>query len=205
MEEKKELQQSETYSEIDSVWWENSEENDAFKKPTIKSYLASSIFYEKDVIYNKYLTKLIHNLDLNIDLYSPVENADINDKTKFADSSMIFNADYKRLKETDLLIACIDGDVCPIGTAVEIGIFSELAKHNPHKFIIALFTDSRDGFKTIIPEKIEAMRNGIAQSQFSYTNLFLVGAIESCGILVNNTDDLCKEIQNYFQRQFTQK
>lgn len=165
----------------------------------IKIYLAGSIFYDKDVMYNQMLAEKIRDkakeLDIPIDLYSPVENKTINDKTKFADSRMIYEADYERLAKTDLLVCCIDGDTPPIGTTCEIGIFSEMSKKAvTGKKVIALFTDSRDGFKTVIDEKIDAMKNGIAESQFSYTNLFLVGAIKSCGKLVNNVDDFIKAI-----------
>lgn len=164
----------------------------------INIYLAGSIFYEKDVLYNKMLAEKIRakaeELEIPIDLYSPVENKTINDKTKFADSRMIYMGDYERLEKTDLLVCCIDGDIPPIGTTCEIGIFSEMAKQSPNKSVVALFTDSRDGFKTIIPEKIEVMKEGIAESQFSYTNLFLIGTIHSCGSLVNNIDDFIKEI-----------
>ena len=164
----------------------------------INIYLAGSIFYEKDVLYNKMLAEKIRakaeELEIPIDLYSPVENKTINDKTKFADSRMIYAGDYERLEKTDLLVCCIDGDIPPIGTTCEIGIFSEMAKQSPNKSVVALFTDSRDGFKTIIPEKIDIMKEGIAESQFSYTNLFLVGTIHSCGSLVNNVDDFIKEI-----------
>lgn len=164
----------------------------------INIYLAGSIFYEKDVLYNKMLAEKIRakaeELEIPIDLYSPVENKTINDKTKFADSRMIYAGDYERLEKTDLLVCCIDGDIPPIGTTCEIGIFSEMAKQSPNKSVVALFTDSRDGFKTIIPEKIDVMKEGIAESQFSYTNLFLVGTIHSCGSLVNNVDDFIKEI-----------
>lgn len=164
----------------------------------INIYLAGSIFYEKDVLYNKMLAEKIRakaeELEIPIDLYSPVENKTINDKTKFADSRMIYAGDYERLEKTDLLVCCIDGDTPPIGTTCEIGIFSEMAKQSTNKSVIALFTDSRDGFKTVIPEKIEIMKEGIAESQFSYTNLFLVGTIHACGTLVNNVDDFIKEI-----------
>lgn len=164
----------------------------------INIYLAGSIFYEKDVLYNKMLAEKIRakaeELEIPIDLYSPVENKTINDKTKFADSRMIYMGDYERLEKTDLLVCCIDGDIPPIGTTCEIGIFSEMTKQSPNKSVVALFTDSRDGFKTLIPEKIEVMKEGIAESQFSYTNLFLIGTIHSCGSLVNNVDDFIKEI-----------
>ena len=156
----------------------------------IRAYLAGSIFYEKDVMYNRHLCELIRKAVPDINLYSPVENTEINSK-------MIYYGDYKRLQETDILIAVVDGDVCPVGTAVEIGIFSELANQDKHKKIVALFTDSRDGYKTMIPEKVEIMKKEIAESQFSYTNLFLVGTIKTHGVLVNNTDDMCRWVREY--------
>ena len=38
---------------------------------------------------------------------------------------MVASADNARLDNTDILIACIDGDVLPAGTCAEIGKFHE--------------------------------------------------------------------------------
>ena len=137
----------------------------------MKAYLAGSIFYDKDIKYNAYLAQGIRKAWPGIDMYVPQE-ATINDKTTFADSTMIYNGDYERLKETDLFIACVDNDVPPIGTVTEIGIFSELAKNNPDKHMVILHTDTRDAYKTITQRKVQDMTQHQCASQFNYFNLF---------------------------------
>ena len=92
----------------------------------IKVYLAGSMFCEADQMYNTYLAGCIRDkFGTNIDLYVPQENQSINDKTKCADSHAIFWGDYNRLKNTDIFIARIDGDIPPSGTSAEIGIMSQ--------------------------------------------------------------------------------
>lgn len=96
----------------------------------IKVYLAGSMFCEADRMYNAYLAERIRDRfgDM-IDLYVPQENTSINDKTKCADSNAIFWGDYNRLKNTDIFIARIDGDIPPSGTSAEIGIMSQRIQH----------------------------------------------------------------------------
>lgn len=163
----------------------------------IKAYLAGSIFYEKDIMYNAYLAQGIRKAFPGIAMYVPQE-ATINDKTTFADSTMIYNGDYERLKNTDLLIACVCGDLPPIGTVTEIGIFSELAKQNPEKRMVILHTDTRDACKTISQEKIEDMAQHQCASQFNYFNLFTRGVIETCGVIVETSQQLFEYVQQLY-------
>jgi hypothetical protein len=44
---------------------------------------------------------------------------------------------------TDVLIACIDGDVLPSGTCAEIGKFHEKVMRGDNKYIIGICTDTR--------------------------------------------------------------
>ena len=94
----------------------------------MKAYLAGPIFTYGDLLRNTEWAAKIRAAFPFIDLYSPVENTDINGvegKKKFAGSQLIANGDNARLDYTDVLIACIDGDVIPAGTAAEIGKFHE--------------------------------------------------------------------------------
>ena len=62
----------------------------------MKAYLAGSIFYYADELRNKEWAKKIRDAFPGIDLYSPIENTDINGtegKKKFADSIMVAEAD----------------------------------------------------------------------------------------------------------------
>lgn len=163
----------------------------------MKAYLAGSIFYDKDIKYNAYLAQGIRKAWPGIDMYVPQE-ATINDKTTFADSTMIYNGDYERLKETDLFIACVDNDVPPIGTVTEIGIFSELAKNNPDKHMVILHTDTRDAYKTMTQRKVQDMTQHQCASQFNYFNLFTRGVIETCGVIVGSSEQMFEYIHELY-------
>ena len=84
----------------------------------MKIYLAGGIFYLGDKFRNDYFFKKLTEAFPTADIYDPLQNTDINGvegKKKFADSQIIANADCARLDNTDILVACIDGDVLPSG------------------------------------------------------------------------------------------
>ena len=143
----------------------------------MKIYLAGSIFYHGDVLRNTEWATKIRAAIPNVDLYSPIENTDINGaegKKKFAGSQEIANGDNIRLNNTDILIACIDGDILPAGTCAEIGKFHE---------------------------KIERGASALGEQQYSYQNLYVTGLIKQGGILVSNIEDaiaFIKEKENEY-------
>ena len=117
----------------------------------MKIYLAGSIFYYGDVLRNTEWAQKIREAIPNVDLYSPIENTAINGtegKKKFAGSQEIANGDNIRLDNTDILIACIDGDVLPSGTCAEIGKFHEKIVRGDNKLIIGICTDTRQCYNT---------------------------------------------------------
>lgn len=135
-----------------------------------------------------------------MDLYSPIENTDINGiegKKKFAGSKLIERADNERLDNTDILIACIDGDVLPSGTCAEIGIMRESIRRGDHKYIIGICTDNRECSRTHSEEKDKGGAMDICESQYSYQNLYVVGCIKSSGTLVSNIDDAISFIKEH--------
>ena len=111
-----------------------------------------------------------------IELYVPQENDAINDKTAYADSLTIAEADLKMLVESDVLIAVLDGVEIDSGVAAEIGAFSML-----NKPIIGVLTDVRQQGRDNM-KKIEALKEDGTENQFIYRNLFVIGLIT--GILV---------------------
>ena len=128
-------------------------------------------------------------------MYSPVENTEINGvagKKKFAGSQEIANGDNIRLNNTDILVACIDGDVLPSGTCAEIGKFHEKIERGDHKYIVGICTDNRECSRTHSQAKDDGAAAGICEQQYSYQNLYVVGCIKESGILVNNIDDAIK-------------
>lgn len=161
-------------------------------KRKIKVYLAGSIFYYGDYLRNTEWAKKIRDAIPNVDLYSPIENTDINGtegKKKFADSKMIADADNARLDNTDILIACIDNDTIPSGTSAEIGVFREKIRNGEKKFIIGICTDNRQCYLTHSAAKDEGGASALGEQQYSYQNLYVVGLIKQGGVLVSNIDD----------------
>lgn len=170
----------------------------------MKIYLAGSIFYYGDVLRNTEWAEKIRKAIPTVDLYSPIENTEINGaegKKKFAGSQEIANGDNARLDKTDILIACIDGDVLPSGTCAEIGVMREKIRCGDHKYIVGICTDNRQMFLTHSAEKDAGGAASLGEQQYSYQNLYVTGLIKQSGILVSNIDDaitFIKEKENEF-------
>ena len=166
----------------------------------MNAYLAGSIFYYGDVLRNIEWAKKIRDAIPNINLYSPIENTDINGaegKKKFAGSQEIANGDNIRLNNTDILIACIDGDVLPSGTSAEIGKFHEKIENGAHKYIIGICTDNRQCYLTHSDAKNDGGASALGEQQYSYQNLYVTGLIKQGGILVSNIDDAITALKEY--------
>lgn len=155
-------------------------------------YLAGSIFYYGDELRNKEWAQKIRAAIPNVNLYSPIENTDINGtegKKKFAGSQEIANGDNIRLNNTDILVVCIDGDVLPSGSCAEIGKFHEKIERGDHKYIVGICTDNRQMYLTHSLEKDNGGAAALGEQQYSYQNLYVTGLIKQGGILVNNIED----------------
>ena len=166
----------------------------------MKIYLAGSIFYYGDYLRNTEWAKKIREAFPEVDLYSPIENTDINGiegKKKFAGSREIAKADNERLDKTDILIACLDNDVIPAGTCAEIGKFHEKIARGDGKFIIGICTDNRQCYLTHSEAKDNGGAASLGEQQYSYQNLYVTGLIKEYGVLVSNIEDAIKEIQKW--------
>ena len=166
----------------------------------MKIYLAGSIFYYGDYLRNKEWAKKIREAFPEVDLYSPIENTDINGiegKKKFAGSREIAKADNERLDNTDILIACLDNDVIPAGTCAEIGKFHEKIARGDDKFIVGICTDNRQCYLTHSEAKDNGGAASLGEQQYSYQNLYVTGLIKEYGVLVSNIEDAIKEIQKW--------
>ena len=158
----------------------------------MKAYLAGGIFCYGDLLRNTEWAAKLRAAFPNMDLYSPVENTEINGvegKKKFAGSQEIANGDNIRLNKTDILIACIDGDVLPSGTCAEIGKFHEKIERGENKFIVGICTDNRQMFLTHSAEKNWGGASSLGEQQYSYQNLYVTGLIKQGGVLVSNIED----------------
>ena len=170
----------------------------------MRIYLAGGIFFYGDYLRNiEWATKIREKFP-NAYLYSPVENTEINGvegKKKFAGSQEIANGDNIRLDNTDVLIACIDGDVLPSGTCAEIGKFHEKIMRGDNKYIIGICTDTRQCYNTHSDAKDAGGAASLGEQQYSYQNLYVTGLIKQAGTLVYSIDEVIEvleQIQNKF-------
>jgi len=167
------------------------------KGAKMKAYLAGPIFTYGDLLRNTEWAKKIREAFPGIDLYSPVENTDINGvegKKKFADSRMIAQADNARLDNVDILIACIDGDVLPSGTCAEIGKFHEKIARGDKKILVGICTDNRQCFLTHSEAKDNGGASELGEQQYSYQNLYVTGLIKEYGKLVYTIEEVIEYI-----------
>jgi len=166
----------------------------------MRAYLAGGIFCYGDLLRNTEWASKIREAFPGIDLYSPVENTDINGvegKKKFAGSKEIANGDNIRLNNTDVLIACIDGDVLPAGTCAEIGKFHEKIARGDHKYIVGICTDNRQCYLTHSDAKDSGGAASLGEQQYSYQNLYVTGLIKEYGVLVSNIEDAIAAIKEW--------
>lgn len=171
----------------------------------IRAYLAGGIFTIGDKFRNEYFDKKLREAFPTMDLYDPLENTAINGpegKKKFAGSKQIADGDNERLDNTDILIACIDGDVLPSGTSAEIGCMREKVRRGDHKYIVGICTDNREMSKTHSLEKDNGGSADLCENQYCYQNLYVVGCIKQSGVLVDNIDDaiaFIKSVEKEFE------
>lgn len=166
----------------------------------MKAYLAGGIFCYGDYLRNTEWAAKLRSAFPDMELYSPVENTDINGvegKKKFAGSQEIANADNERLDKTDILIACIDGDVLPAGTSAEIGKFHEKIMRGDRKLIVGICTDTRQCALTHSKEKDEGGAASLGEQQYSYQNIYVTGLIKQGGALVSSIEEVIEVIKEW--------
>ncbi|GLC88963.1 nucleoside 2-deoxyribosyltransferase [Lysinibacillus piscis] len=157
----------------------------------MKAYLANGLFSLGDRIVNEQLAAAIRAAIPHIDLYVPQENDAINDKSAYADSLAIAEADLAKLQQSDVLIAVLDGVEIDSGVAAEIGAFAMLGRP-----IVGVLTDVRQQGRDN-QAKIEALIQDGLENQFVYRNLFVVGLIKRNGIITSSIEEAVTAIQQY--------
>ena len=160
----------------------------------MKVYVANGLFSIGDRYVNELIATEVRKAVEHVDLYVPQENDAINDKSTYADSLAIAEADLAKLRESDVLIAVIDGVEIDSGVAAEIGVFSTY-----NRPIIALFSDVRQQGRDN-NQKIEALMTDSVENQFIYRNLFVIGLIKQNGIVVSTVEQLVEEIKKIEQK-----
>ena len=159
---------------------------------TKKAYYAAPLFAQMELRYNTFLTDMIKKAYPELDIYIPQEQGDINDKNAYADSVMIAKYDTDALLASDVMIAVLDGPTIDVGVATEIGV-----AYQANIPIIGLYTDTRQqGAQN--QQKLDALQE-VAESQFSYINLYTVGLIKTNGVILTNEDDVIKKIAEYLK------
>lgn len=155
-----------------------------------KLYFASPLFTEMEVTFNANLAQKIRTQYPELDVFLPQEQMAINDKNAYADSKMIAQYDTQAVLESDVLLAVLDGICIDPGVASEIGVAYQAGIP-----IIGLYSDSRQRGANN-PKKIAALEE-IAESQFSYINLYTVGLIKLNGLIVPTSEQAIEAIKQF--------
>lgn len=169
----------------------------------MKIYMAGPIFFEADRLRNLLWYNKLHEAFPQADIYDPLQNTDINGvegKKKFGGSQEIAIADNQRLNNTDILIACIDGDVLPSGTCAEIGVMYEKIMRGDNKYIIGICTDTRQCYLTHSEAKDIGGAASLGEQQYSYQNLYVTGLIKQAGVLVSNIDEVLEVLGDIYEK-----
>lgn len=159
----------------------------------IKIYLANGLFGIADRMFNDVIYDAL--IKEGYEVYAPQKNLSINDKTASAGSSPIYEGDTEKLKWCDVAICVLDGQ--DLGVATEIGWLAGYNEyHQKKKTIIGIYTDCRDASKTMSEAKHLDMKKGVAESQYSYINLYTIGACKKYGTVVDSLEAALEYLKN---------
>lgn len=163
----------------------------------MKGYLASHFF---DIFGFEGTARLAERIRKEcpwLELYVPQENGEINDK-KNNDGDItalkIYEEDTKHLLASQVLIAYLDGVEIDAGVAGEVGIMSghletlealgrELGFRYSPKMIIGIYSDMR--------------RAGTGDNHM-YKNMYILGAIEKYGVVVESVDQVIEALNIFY-------
>lgn len=163
----------------------------------MKGYLASHFF---DIFGFEGTARLAERIRKEcpwLELYVPQENGEINDK-KNNDGDItalkIYEGDTKHLLASQVLIAYLDGVEIDAGVAGEVGIMSghletlealgrELGFRYSPKMIIGIYSDMR--------------RAGTGDNHM-YKNMYILGAIEKYGVVVESVDQVIEALNIFY-------
>lgn len=133
-------------------------------------YWANALFSEADRNYNRHCVDILRQAGYLV--FLPQE-ANINVEVR-PSSLDIFQIDTAAVMKSRLMIACLDQETIDSGVACELGIAYSLGIP-----VIGLYTDVRQH------------RRGPGRM---YKNPYIIGAIESNGVIVNDFEELLKVI-----------
>ncbi len=140
----------------------------------MRLYVAGPLFSEAE---RSWLDGLAERLRAEgFDCFVPHENfPDLNDVSVDA----VYRIDAEGPRSSNDLVAWLDGPIVADGTACEIGMFAELVRSGGAQYrgIVAISTDIR----------LERRRE---VNVVGGMNLFVAGAIESCGRICHTVDEV---------------
>jgi hypothetical protein len=141
----------------------------------LRLYLAGPLFSEAE---RSWLDGLAARLrSEGFECFVPHENfPELTDVTV----EQVYRIDTEGLRNANALVAWLDGPSVDDGTACEIGMFAELVRGDGDRFrgIVGIATDLR-----LERRRAEGVVGG-------GMNLFVAGAVASCGKVVHAVDDL---------------
>src|SRR5690349_14309569 len=140
----------------------------------MRLYVAGPLFSEAE---RSWLDALAARLRAEgFDCFVPHENfSELTDVTVDA----VYRTDVEGLRSSNALVAWLDGPIVDDGTACEIGMFAELCRNGGghYRGIVAITTDIRLERR----RAVNVVGGGM--------NLFVGGAIESCGRICHSVDE----------------
>ena len=158
----------------------------------MKVYLATNFFDLFGFEGTAKIGKRIRAEFPQLEVYIPQENGEINDKKNNDDiitDIAIYKADTKELLSSQILIAYLDGVEIDAGVAGEIGMFvgsletlKAIGMRHTPKIVIGLYTDMR--------------QHGTGDNHM-YKNLFIKGAVNEWGCVVETVDEVIKLIDDF--------
>jgi Nucleoside 2-deoxyribosyltransferase len=146
----------------------------------VRLYLAGPLFSAAE---REWLDGLAERLRAEgFDCFVPHENF-----PNLADVTLenVYRVDWEGIRSSNALVAWLDGPMVDDGTACEIGMFAELVRSGGEQYrgIVAIATDLR----------LQRRREkGVVGGGM---NLFVGGAIESCGSVVSSVDELVARLR----------
>ena len=147
----------------------------------MRLYLAGPLFSEAERVW---LDALAARLRAEgFECFVPHENF-----PSLADVTLedVYRVDAGGLRSANALVAWLDGPMVDDGTACEIGMFAELVQSGGEQYrgIVAIATDLR----------LERRRQQSVVG--GGMNLFVGGAIESCGTIVHTIDEVVASLRD---------
>jgi hypothetical protein len=151
--------------------------------PTVRVYLAGPLFSEAE---RAWLDSLAARLRSDgIECFLPHENfSPLVEPTP----DEVYRVDGDGLRSSNVLLAWLDGPIVDDGTAAEIGAFAELVRSGDptYRSIVGVVTDLR----------LERRRG---RSPGDGMNLFVAGAIESCGQICWSVEEAVAAVRELAQ------